>query len=228
MKSEKGFPFALVFVIIGSNDSRNGGVRVEEEKRSYRWLWAVIPAIVAVIALAICLKIFWPQTTKVPDHVVNISGHIKSAQPVENLVEATWSMQDQEMIDKILAEPDKWQGYELTLRLTDKNTSSHKKLEMIDWFVNPGRRWVRTENGYGYEQLPDEPMLVVGPYHAERPCALNPGTDDYNVRLVVNKTGKTPEQVQEYIDNITIDVQTTLIYKDKEVDYIMTPITWVK
>lgn len=201
---------------------------MEEEKRSYRWLWAVIPAIVAVIALAICLKIFWPQTTKVPDHVVNISGSIKSAQPLDNLLEATWSMQDQEMIDKILAEPDKWQGYELTMRLTDKCSSSNRKLEMIDWFVNPGRRWVRTENGYGYEQLPDEPMLVVGPYHAERPCALNPGTDDYNVRLVVNKTGKTPEQVQEYIDNITIDVQTTLIYKDKEVDYIMTPITWVK
>ncbi|MGX8691676.1 MAG: hypothetical protein ACSW70_03625, partial [Eubacteriales bacterium] len=110
---------------------------MEEEKRSYRWLFAVIPAIVAVVALAVCLKIFWPQTTKVPDHVVNISGHIKSAQPVENLVEATWSMQDQEMIDKILAEPDKWQGYELTMRLTDKCTSSNKKLEMIDWFVNP-------------------------------------------------------------------------------------------
>ena len=51
---------------------------MEEEKRSYRWLWAVIPAIVAVIALAICLKIFWPQTTKVPDHVVNISGSMPS------------------------------------------------------------------------------------------------------------------------------------------------------
>ena len=36
---------------------------MEEEKRSYRWLWAVIPAIVAVIALAICRKLFWPQTT---------------------------------------------------------------------------------------------------------------------------------------------------------------------
>ena len=132
---------------------------MEEEKRSYRWLWAVIPAIVAVIALAICLKIFCPQTTKVPDHVVNISGSIKSAQPVENLVEATWSMQDQEMIDKVLAEPDKWQGYELTMRLTDKCSSSNRKLEMIDWFVNPGQRWIQTEKGYEYEKLPDDPML---------------------------------------------------------------------
>lgn len=201
---------------------------MEEEKRSYRWLWAVIPAIVAVIALAICLKIFWPQTTKVPDHVVNISGHIKSAQPVENLVEATWSMQDQEMIDKVLAEPEQWQGYELSMRLTNKCTSSSKKLEMIDWFVNPGRRWIETENGYRYEQLPDEPMLIVGPYHGESPSALDSGTADYKVRLVVNKAGKTAEQVQEYVDNITIDVQTTLIYKDREVDYIMTPITWLK
>ena len=70
---------------------------MEEEKRSYRWLFAVIPAIVAVVALAICLKIFCPQTTKVPDHVVNISGSIKSAQPVENLVEATWSMPDRQV-----------------------------------------------------------------------------------------------------------------------------------
>ena len=201
---------------------------MEEEKRSYRWLWAVIPAIVAVIALAICLKIFWPQTTKVPDHVVNISGNIKSAQPVENLVEATWSMQDQDMIDMILAEPDKWQGYELSMRLTNKCTSSSKKLEMIDWFVNPGQHWIETENGYRYEQLPDEPMLIVGPYHGESPSALDSGTADYNVRLVVNKTGKTAEQVQEYVDNITIDVQTTLLYKNKEVDYIMTPITWQK
>ena len=201
---------------------------MEEEKRSYRWLWAVIPAIVAVIALAVCLKIFWPQTTKVPDHVVNISGRIKSAQPVENLVEATWSMQDQDMIDMILAEPDKWQGYELSMRLTNKCTSSSKKLEMIDWFVNPGQRWIETENGYRYEQLPDEPMLIVGPYHGESPSALDSGTADYNVRLVVNKTGKTAEQVQEYVDNITIDVQTTLLYKNKEVDYIMTPITWQK
>ena len=201
---------------------------MEEEKRSYRWLWAVIPAIVAVIALAVCLKIFWPQTTKVPDHVVNISGTIKSAQPVENLVEATWSMQDQDMIDMILAEPDKWQGYELSMRLTNKCTSSSKKLEMIDWFVNPGQHWIETENGYRYEQLPDEPMLIVGPYHGESPSALDSGTADYNVRLVVNKTGKTAEQVQEYVDNITIDVQTTLIYKYREVDYIMTPITWVK
>ncbi len=201
---------------------------MEEEKRSYRWLWAVIPAIVAVIALAVCLKIFWPQTTKVPDHVVNISGRIKSAQPVENLVEATWSMQDQDMIDMILAEPDKWQGYELSMRLTNKCTSSSKKLEMIDWFVNPGQHWIETENGYRYEQLPDEPMLIVGPYHGESPSALDSGTADYNVRLVVNKTGKTAEQVQEYVDNITIDVQTTLLYKNKEVDYIMTPITWQK
>ena len=201
---------------------------MEEEKRSYRWLWAVIPAIVAVIALAVCLKIFWPQTTKVPDHVVNISGRIKSAQPVENLVEATWSMQDQDMIDMILAEPDKWQGYELSMRLTNKCTSSSKKLEMIDWFVNPGQHWIETENGYRYEQLPDEPMLIVGPYHGESPSALDSGTADYNVRLVVNKTGKTAEQVQEYVDNITIDVQTTLLYKNKEVDYIMTPITWLK
>ena len=42
------------------------------------------------------------------------------------------------------------------------------------------------------------------------------------------QTRKTAEQVQEYVDNITIDVQTTLIYKDREVDYIMTPITWLK
>ena len=220
---------------------------MEEEKRSYRWLWAVIPAIVAVIALAICLKIFWPQTTKVPDHVVNISGSIKSAQPVENLVEATWSMQDQEMIDKVLAEPDKtwsmqdqemidkvlaepdkWQGYELTMRLTDKCSSSNRKLEMIDWFVNPGQRWIQTEKGYEYEKLPDDPMLVVGPCHGETPGPLDKGTADYNVRLVVNKAGKTPEQVQEYIDNITIDVQTTLLYKGREVDYVMTPITWLK
>ena len=201
---------------------------MEEEKRSYRWLWAVIPAIVAVIALAVCLKIFWPQTTKVPDHVVNISGRIKSAQPVENLVEATWSMQDQDMIDMILAEPDKWQGYELSMRLTNKCTSSSKKLEMIDWFVNPGQHWIETENGYRYEQLPDEPMLIVGPYHGESPSALDSGTADYNVRQVDNKAGKTAEQVQEYVDNITIDVQTTLLYKNKEVDYIMTPITWQK
>lgn len=205
-----------------------GGVHVEEEKRSYRWLWAVIPAIVAVVALAICLKIFWPQTTKVPDHVVNISGNIKSAQPVENLVEATWSMQDQDMIDMILAEPDKWQGYELSMRLTNKCTSSSKKVEMINWFVNPGHRWIKTDQGYGYEKLPDEPMLVVGPYHGETPGPLDKGTADYNVRLVVNKEGKTPEQVQEYVDNITIDVQTTILYKDKEVDYVMTPITWLK
>ena len=201
---------------------------MEEEKRSYRWLFAVIPAIVAVVALAICLKIFCPQTTKVPDHVVNISGSIKSAQPVENLVEATWSMQDQAMIDKVLAEPDKWQGYELTMRLTDKCSSSNRKLEMIDWFVNPGQRWIQTEKGYEYEKLPDDPMLVVGPCHGETPGPLDKGTADYNVRLVVNKAGKTPEQVQEYIDNITIDVQTTLLYKGREVDYVMTPITWLK
>lgn len=201
---------------------------MEEEKRSYRWLWAVIPAIVAVVALAICLKIFWPQTTNVPDHVVNISGNIKSAQPVENLVEATWSMQDQDMIDMILAEPDKWQGYELSMHLTNKCTSSSKKVEMINWFVNPGHRWVDTDEGYEYEKLPDDPMLVVGPYHGESPSALDAGTADYKVRLVVNKAGKTPEQVQEYIDNITIDVQTTILYKDKEVDYVMTPITWLK
>ena len=201
---------------------------MEEEKRSYRWLWAVIPAIVAVIALAICLKIFWPQTTNVPDHVVNISGNIKSAQPVENLVEATWSMQDQEMIDKILSEPEQWQGYELSMRLTNKCTSSSKKVEMINWFVNPGHRWIKTDQGYGYEKLPDEPMLVVGPYHGETPGPLDKGTADYNVRLVVNKEGKTPEQVQEYVDNITIDVQTTILYKDKEVDYVMIPITWLK
>lgn len=201
---------------------------MEEEKRSYRWLWAVIPAIVAVVALAICLKIFWPQTTKVPDHVVNISGNIKSAQPLENLVEATWSMQDQDMIDMILAEPDKWQGYELSMRLTNKCTSSSKKVEMINWFVNPGHRWIQTDQGYGYEKLPDEPMLVVGPYHGESPSALDAGTADYKVRLVVNKAGKTPEQVQEYVDNMTIDVQTTVLYKDREVDYVMTPITWLK
>ena len=201
---------------------------MEEEKRSYRWLWAVIPAIVAVIALAICLKIFWPQTTKVPDHVVNISGSIKSAQPLDNLVEATWSMQDQEMIDKVLAEPEQWQGYELSMRLTNKCASSSKKLEMIDWFVNPGQRWVKTRDGYRYEKLPDDPMLVVGPWHGESPSPLDKGTADYKVRLVVNKAGKTPEQVQEYVDNITVNVQTTLIYKDREVDYVMTPITWLK
>ncbi|MEE1300093.1 MAG: hypothetical protein UHI93_06055, partial [Acutalibacteraceae bacterium] len=67
-----------------------------------------------------------------------------------------------------------------------------------------------------------------GPWHGESPSPLDKGTADYNVRLVVNKAGKTPEQVQEYVDNITVNVQTTLIYKDREVDYVMTPITWLK
>ena len=101
-------------------------------------------------------------------------------------------------------------------------------LEQEDWFVNPGQRWIQTEKGYEYENLPDDPMLVVGPCHGETPGPLDKGTADYNVRLVVNKAGKTPEQVQEYIDNITIDVQTTLLYKGREVDYVMTPITWLK
>ena len=114
------------------------------------------------------------------------------------------------------------------MRLTDTCTSSNKKLEMIDWFVNPGQRWVETRDGYRYEKLPDDPMLVVGPWHGESPSPLEKGTADYNVRLVVNKAGKTPEQVQEYVDNITVNVQTTLIYKDREVDYVMTPITWLK
>lgn len=202
---------------------------MEEEKRSWRWLWAVIPAIVAVIALSIALKVFWPQlTNRVPDYLVNISGTIREAKPVDELVEATWSMENQDTVDAILAEPDKWQGYELTMRLTDKNTGFKGKLTEQDWFVNPGRRWVLTEKGYQYEKLPEDPDLIVGPYHAERPCPLNEGTDDYKVRLVVNKEGKTPEQVQEYIDNITIDVQTTVLWKDKEVDYVMTPITWAK
>lgn len=202
---------------------------MEEERRSWRWLWAVIPAIVAVIALFICLKIFWPQLTdRVPDYLVNISGTIMEAKPTENLENATWSMENQDTIDRILAEPDKWQGYELTLRLTDKNTGFKGKLEEQDWFVNPGRRWVLTEDGYRYENLPEDPDLIVGPYHAERPGALNKGTDDYKVRLVVNKMGKTPEQVQEYIDNITIDVQTTVLFKNKEVDYVMSPITWAR
>lgn len=202
---------------------------MEEEKRSWRWLWAVIPAIVAVIALSIALKVFWPQlTNRVPDYLVNISGTIREAKPVDELVEATWSMENQDTVDAILAEPDKWQGYELTMRLTDKNTGFKGKLTEQDWFVNPGRRWVLTEKGYQYEKLPEDPDLIVGPYHAERPAPLNEGTDDYKVRLVVNKEGKTPEQVQEYIDNITIDVQTTVLWKDKEVDYVMTPITWAK
>lgn len=132
------------------------------------------------------------------------------------------------MIDKILAEPDKWQGYELTLRLTNRCTGFKGKLGANDWFVNPGQRWVETEKGYRYENLPDDPMLIVGPYHSDKPCALNDGTDDYKVRLVVNKEGKTPEQLQSYVDNITIDVQTTVVWRDKEVDYVMTPITWEK
>ncbi|MBQ8062317.1 MAG: hypothetical protein IJ720_02735 [Clostridia bacterium] len=202
---------------------------MEEERRSWRWLWAVIPAVVGIIALVVALKVFWPQlTNRVPDYLVNISGTIREAKPVEELVEATWSMENQETVDAILAEPDKWQGYELTMRLTDKNTGFKGKLAEQDWFVNPGRRWVLTDRGYRYEQLPENPDLIVGPYHAERPSPLNDGTSDYKVRLVVNKEGKTPEQVQEYIDNITIDVQTTVLWKDKEVDYVMTPITWAK
>ncbi|MBO7690962.1 MAG: hypothetical protein J6T14_09065 [Clostridia bacterium] len=201
---------------------------MDEERKSRRWLWLVIPAVLLVIAMAVCLRIFWPQlTTRVPDHVVNISGSIRAAQPVD-LVEATASMEDQEMVSGILAEPDKWQGYELSLRLTDKCTTSNKRLEMIEWFVNPGQRWIMTENGYEYEKFQEEPQLVVGPCHGERPGPLKKGTNDYNVRLVVNKAGKSPEEVQAYIDNITIDVQTTLVWKDKEVDYVMTPITWLK
>ena len=201
---------------------------MDDERKSRRWLLLVIQAVLLVIAMSVCLRIFWPQlTTRVPDHVVNISGSIRSAQPVD-LVEATASMEDQEMVSGILAEPDKWQGYELSLRLTDKCTTSNKKLEMIEWFVNPGQRWIMTENGYEYEKFQEEPQLVVGPCHGERPGPLKKGTNDYNVRLVVNKAGKSPEEVQAYIDNITIDVQTTLVWKDKEVDYVMTPITWLK
>lgn len=201
---------------------------MEEEKRSLRWLWAVIPPIIAVIALIIALSVFRPFSANVPDHVVNVSGTIRSARPVDELVEATMSMQDQDLIDAVTTAPDDWQGYELTVRLTDKCTSSNKKLEMLEWFVNPGQRFIQKEDGYRYEKLPERPDLIVGPYHAESPCKLNSGTEDYKVRLVVNKEGKSPEEVQQYIDNITIDVQTTILWKDKEVDYVMTPITWAK
>ncbi len=202
---------------------------MEEEKRSYRWLWAVIPAVVAAIALALAINFFWPtRTADLPNHVVNISGNIQSAEPVDELVEATWSMRDQELIDQVLEEPDQWQGYELTVRLTNKSTSSSEKLEMVDWFVNPGHRFVKTEDGYQYEDLPDEPMLIVGPCHGDSSGPLDKGTSDYNVRLVVNKAGKTAEEVEEYVNNMTVDVQTTLVYRDKEVDYVTTPITWKK
>ena len=200
---------------------------MDEEKRSWRWLWAAVPAVVAVVALAIALSVFRPTTNKLPDHLVNISGTIRSAQPVEELVDATMSMEERER-SAVLAEPEKWQGYELTLRLTDKCTGFNGKLSSYEWFVNPGIRYIETKDGFQYEKLPDDPTLIVGPYHGEQPCNLNKGTDDYKVNLVVNKEGKTPEEIQQYIDNITIDVQTTVLWKDKEVDYVMTPITWAK
>ena len=189
-----------------------------------RWLWALVPLFIALIIGAVFF--ISQRRPKLPDHFVNISGAITSAKPVEDLKEATMSMQNQDLVDWILEEPDKWQGYELNLRLTQRSTGFGEKLTAQEWFVNPGRRWVANDNGYAYENLPENPALIVGPWHGEEPQGLTRGTEDYKVRLVVNKAGKTPEQVQEYIDHITIDVQTTILSRNKEVDYVMTPITW--
>ena len=191
-----------------------------------RWLWALVPLLLALIIGAVFF--FTHRRQALPDHFVNISGSITSARAVDDLVEATMSMQNQDLVDRILEEPEKWQGYELNLRLTQRSTGFNDRLSAIEWFVNPGQRWVETENGYAYEKLPEDPALIVGPWHGEEPKGLARGTEDHKVRLVVNKAGKTPEQVQDYIDHITIDVQTTILSRGREVDYVMTPITWQK
>lgn len=194
--------------------------------KNKRWLWVVVPLLIALILGAVFF--FTHRRQELPDHFVNISGSIVSAEPLEDLKEATMSMQNQDLIDRVLAEPDKWAGYELTLHLTQRSTGFGDKLKAVEWFVNPGVRWVGTGNGYMYEDLPDDPTLIVGPWHGEEPEGLARGTEDYKVRLVVNTEGKTPEQVQEYIDRLTVDVQTTILSRGKEVDYVMTPITWQK
>ena len=189
-----------------------------------RWMWVAVPVLIALILGAVFFVSHRQQ--KLPDHFVNISGSITSAEPIEDLKDATMSMQNQDLLNKVLETPDKWQGYELNLHLTQRSSGFNDKLSAQEWFVNPGQRWVKTDSGYAYEDLPEDPALIVGPWHGEEPEGLTRGTEDYKVRLVVNKEGKTAEQVQDYVDNITIDVQTTVLSRDKEVDYVMTPITW--
>lgn len=207
-----------------------GGESVEEAYRTRRWLWFVVPAVLLIIAAVFGVRTLLPsqQTSRVPDHFVNISGTITEAVPVPDLLEATMTMEDPDLVRRVMDEPETWQGYELTLRLTDKSTGFHDGLTKNDWFVNPGVRWAGGRDNYHYEELPEQPALIVGPWHGDEPASLTKGTEDYRVRLVVNKEGKTEEQLQQYIDNITIDVQTTVQWQDKEVDYVMTPVTWAK